>query len=141
MQLLADFMISGDWLIGGLVTLLPIIGGVWIKAKQAGRKEGENSRSVTLKPPVPEVTTREAPKFAASGDLQAHEARTADALKQMAEDIDQLHTRINSAFRKLDTLDGSVDAIREITGKLLDLALGLPQGTTAARTKRQARNE
>lgn len=103
-----------------------VVGKVW------GRKTAE----ITLKPPMPEVTTRSAKQYAENAALLAHEGRTAESLAQVAQDIDQIHTRINAAFHKLDTLDGSVEGIREITGKLLDLALHLPQGTSAIRSRK-----
>lgn len=134
MPILADFMISGEWVVGALVTLIPIIGAVWIKAKQAGLREATNN--ITIQPPIPEVTTRSAKQYAESAALLAHEGRTAESLAQVAQDIDQIHTRLNAAFHKLDAMEGSVDGIREITGKLLDLALHLPQGTSAIRSRK-----
>lgn len=51
--MLTDFMISGNWLIGAGVALIPILGGVWIKAKKAGLSEASNN--ITLQSPVPTV--------------------------------------------------------------------------------------
>ena len=39
MNYLADFMISGEWVVGACVALIPVIGAVWLKAKGAGIKE------------------------------------------------------------------------------------------------------
>lgn len=140
MQLLAeaaaapDTMISGKWLLAIIPAVIAALGAVWVKAKNAGIREATNN--ITIQSPVPEVTTRSAKQYAENAALLAHEGRTAESLAQVAQDIDQIHTRINAAFHKLDTLDGSVEGIREITGKLLDLALHLPQGTSAIRSRK-----
>lgn len=125
----------------GAITALGIAIAAIVKAYKSGVQKGSLDSNVTVKKPVPTVTIREEAQWATSPDLKAHESRTSEALSQIRDDIDQIHTRLNSAFRKLDTLDGSVSGIQDITGKLLDLALGLPQGTTAARTRKPSRNE
>ena len=45
MHYLADVMISGEWLTGIVVAVIGALGGVYLKA----RKDGENSREVTIK--------------------------------------------------------------------------------------------
>ena len=51
--MLTDFMISGNWLIGAAVALIPILGGVWVRAKKAGLRAATNN--ITLQAPVPTV--------------------------------------------------------------------------------------
>lgn len=143
MQLLAEVGGGFDGVTVGVgaITALGIAITAVVKAYKSGVQKGSLDSNVTVKKPVPTVTIREEAQWATSPDLKAHESRTSEALGQIRDDIDQIHTRLNSAFRKLDTLDGSVSGIQDITGKLLDLALGLPQGTTAARTRKPSRNE
>lgn len=142
-QLLADTGGGGDGLYMSVaaITAIGVAIAAVMKAYRAGVQKGAATTETTIKKPVPTVTIREEAQWATSPDLKAHENRTSDAINQIRTDIDQIHTRLNSAFRKLDTLDGSVSGIQDITGKLLDLALGLPQGTTAARARKPSRNE
>lgn len=53
--MIAEFMISGDWMVAALIALIPVIGGVWIKAKRAGAKQ---AGEVTLKDPLPTMPTQ-----------------------------------------------------------------------------------
>lgn len=50
--MLADLMISGEWIIAFCVAVIGAIGGVYVKARKDGLKSAE-SREVTLKEPVP----------------------------------------------------------------------------------------
>ena len=146
MQLLAetarpDFMISGNWLIGALLLLIPVIGGVWIKAKAAGRSEGETSRQVTLKKPVPTVVTREEPAWATKPDLEDHEERTKQEFAQLWEAIDgerkiardalgRIHGRLDKQSEATAKVQGTVDEVKSNVSKLLDIALQRkPPGT------------
>lgn len=140
MNLLADVaqtdpMISGNWLIGIIGALTT--GAAAIIGKLMGRKEGETSREVTLKKPVPTVVTREEPQWASRPDLEAHEERTANELKQVWEAIDgerkiarealgRIHTRLDNQSTATATLQGTVNAVNSNVNKLLDLALKKP---------------
>ena len=134
-------MISGNWLIGALLLLIPVIGGVWIKAKAAGRSEGETSRQVTLKKPVPTVVTREEPAWATKPDLEDHEERTKQEFAQLWEAIDgerkiardalgRIHGRLDKQSEATAKVQGTVDEVKSNVSKLLDIALQRkPPGT------------
>jgi len=86
---LAEFMISGDWLVAALLALIPVIGGVWIKAKKAGAKE---AGEVTLKEPVPEVPVKRVytpPTFSQHQDVVRRVAQLEADAKENREHFEQ----------------------------------------------------
>lgn len=105
------------------------------QGKQLGRKE-ERDRvqgNVTIDSPIPEVTTREAPRYAERGT-------TEEKFKAVAEDIDQIHTRINALFRVVNNLEGQFEGVNQNVGRLLDRAMGLPPGTSVPPRQRKTPN-
>jgi hypothetical protein len=135
-----DFMISGNWLIGALVVLIPVIGGVWLKGRDVGRRLGENAREVTLKKPVPTVVTREEAAWATKPDLDEHINRTDKHFAEVWDAIQgergiarvalgRIHERIDEQSLATARVQGTVDEVKSNVGKLLDLALNRKPGT------------
>lgn len=138
MELLAnaaqdDFLISGKWLIALAVAVIPALGAVWIKAKQTGLKEAQES-SVTLKKPVPTIQTREEPLWAKDSDLKDHVAWTRNEFGRVwnqfgtEREIDnaeltKIHERINQQMNATSNLKGSVEEIGKNVSQLLHLSL------------------
>lgn len=94
--------------------------------KNEGRKE-ERQRlqgNVTIDG---EVSTRERADYATRDDV----AKLRDEINK---DLDHVHSRLGAAFKAVNTMDGVVSQIDANVGRLLDLQLGLPPGTTARRT-------
>lgn len=134
----ADFMISGTWLLGFCVGIIPVIGGVWIKAKQVGRAETQDN-NVTLKKPVPTIQTREEPQWATRPDLNEHVARTerhfSDVWKRFEADRTAARESANNIHKRLDkqseataAVQASLNEVKETTHTLLDIALNKPLG-------------
>lgn len=134
-----DFMISGNWLIGALIALIPVLGAVWIKAKQAGRTEAQES-TVTVKKPVPTVTIREEAHWATKPELEAHEERTTNELKQIWEAIDgerkiarealgRIHTRLDNQSTATATLQGTVNEVGQNVARILDVMMNRKPGS------------
>jgi hypothetical protein len=129
----ADPMISGNWLIGLIGALCT--GAAAIIGKVMGRKEGENSREVTVKKPVPTIQVREEAQWATKPDLEDHKNRTDKGFREVWEAIDgerkvarnalgNIHARIDKQVESLAKMEGSLESLETTTGKLLDLALG-----------------
>jgi hypothetical protein len=110
------------------------------QGRQIGRREEQQRQqgNVTIDSPVPEITTREATRFADSKQLDEHKSTTDTKFAEIAEDIDQIHTRLNAAFKVLNTLEGTVGGIKDNVGLLLDRAMGLPPGTTVTRQRKSS---
>ena len=105
------------WITTFVVAILGALHGR--KALLRGREEGKSSMTIDG-----HVTTKERQEFATRGDLN-------DLRTNINADIDQAHSRINAAFRGIDTLGGTVQQIDANVGRLLDLQLNLPPGTSA----------
>ena len=129
----ADPMISGNWLIGALIALIPVIGAVWIKGKAAGRTEASDN-NVTLKKPVPTIQVREEQRFVGRDEFVELTARmTVEHTKlwsQFAEERKIWNHEIEGIQRRQDTqsiaiasLQGTVDEINKTVGTLLSIAL------------------
>ena len=106
--MLADFMISGNWLIGAGVALIPILGGVWIKAKKAGLSEATNN--ITIQTPVPTVPITKVyspPTFSQHMEV----VRRVDKLEASHE---ELRRELAASFRRL------IDVGEERKDKLMD---------------------
>lgn len=128
-----DFMISGNWLIGFLVAMIPLVGAVWLKAKEAGRAEAQDN-NVTLKKPVPTIQTREEPSWATKPELEDHVGWTREEFKRVwgqfgtergigNKELTQIHERINQQSQATASLKGAVEQIGENVSQLLHLAL------------------
>jgi hypothetical protein len=135
----ADFQVSGKWIIALLVAVIPIIGGVWMRAKAAGKSEVEHSRDVTIKAPVPTVRTHEEPEYVTMEIFNGHLARIETSFTKIEEALDSergiarlangnIHKRIDALSERLgdrlSNLEGVLQGVATTTGKLLDLALG-----------------
>lgn len=134
-----DFMISGNWLLGAIIAVIPILGAVWIKAKQAGRTEAQEA-SVTVKKPVPTVTIREEPHWATKPDLDDHIDRTDKQFGEIWQAIQQergiartalsrIHERLDQQTTATATLQGSVEEVGKNVTLLLSRALNPKPGT------------
>jgi archaellum component FlaC len=106
-----DFMISGNWLIAAAVAVLPILGGVWLKAKAAGKTEAE-SNNVTIKKPVPKVTVKEEPKYVTDEEMKEHLTRIERGfteVKAMIEnDRSTARTSIGNIHKRIDAMSESL---------------------------------
>lgn len=134
MQYLADFMISGEWLSGFVVLVIGAIGAVYVKARKDGVRVGEGSSSVTLRKPVPTLTTREEPAWATRPDLEEHIERTERHFTKIwerfesdrhvaRESANNIHKRLDKQSEATAGVLASLTEVKETTGKLLDLAL------------------
>jgi chromatin segregation and condensation protein Rec8/ScpA/Scc1 (kleisin family) len=139
---LADFMISGEWLSGIVVAIIGAIGAVYLKA----RKDGQNSRSVTVNSPVPrlDVNTREDPEFVTHDQLNGHLTRIEDTFEEIKDALNSertvartangnIHKRIDALSERLgerlSSLEGKTDGVAQNVDKLLDIALNKKPGT------------
>ena len=68
------------------------------------------------------------PEYATRAELELMRSKFDD-------EIDGAHSRISAAFRGLDTVRGKLEGIDENVGRLLDIALRQPPGTTRAKRK------
>ncbi len=129
----ADPMISGNWLIGALIALIPVIGAAWIKGKAAGRTEAADN-NVTLKKPVPTIQVREEQRFVGRDEfLELTTRMTAEHTKlwgQFSEErkiwnheIESIQKRQDSQSTAIASLQGTVDEVNKTVGQLLAIAL------------------
>jgi len=131
----SDTQVSGAWVLELVVKIFTGL-GVLFAAMWAAYKRGQTTSEVTLKQPVPEVTTRQAPEFADQRLLTEHKERTDERFADIAQDIDQIHTRINALFKVVNLMEGQLGGLNENVSRLLDKAMGLPPGTTATRQRK-----
>lgn len=99
--------------------------------RYTGKIEGRREMKERLQGNVTidgKVNTQEHQEVATRNDLN-------ELRKEKNAEIDQLHSRMNMAFRILDRLGGTVDGIGDNVGRLLDIQLNLPPGTTAKKTR------
>lgn len=111
-----DFMISGKWLIGAAVAIIPVLGTVWSKAKQAGKTEAQTTR---LEPPIPEVPTR---KIFTPPTWSDHKA-LCDRVKRVEDDVSDLRESQQKQFSHL--LEAGAEREIRIMDKLDGIARGI----------------
>lgn len=95
--MMAEYMISGEWIIALLVAVIPLIGGVWVKAKKAGERQANASRDVTLREPLPDVGVRRVfspPSFSQHMEV----VRRVETLEK---DVREIRRENAEQFRKL----------------------------------------
>ena len=114
---LADFMISGEWVVGACVALIPVIGAVWVKAKGAGVREATNN--VTLQSPVPEVPTR---KVTTPPSWDAHQALR-DRVTVIEHGLAELRRESTSQYQELLKAGGERET--HLSDKLDGIARGI----------------
>jgi hypothetical protein len=128
-----DFMISGNWLVGALAILIPVIIAAWFKGKQTGKTEATDN-NVTLKKPVPTIQTREEPAWATRPDLEDHVEWAREEFKRVwgqfgierglhNKELAEIRSSIASQMQATATIKGSVEKIGENVTQLLHLAL------------------
>ena len=143
MQLLAE-VVNGDPMVSGKV-VIGIIGALTTGAaaiigKVLGQKQGETSREVTLKKPVPTVVTREEPQWATKPDLDDHIDRTDKQFGEVWQAIQaergiartalgRIHERLDAQSMATATLQGSVEEVGKNVSLLLSRALNQKPGT------------
>lgn len=126
-----DPMISGNWIIGVIGAIAA--GIALVIGKRQGRAETQENQ-VTLKKPIPTLTTREESQWATMPDLDDHIARTEKQLASVWEAIQmergiartalgRIHDRLDTQSKVTATLQGSVEEVGKNVGRLLDLAL------------------
>lgn len=114
---LADFMISGEWVLGACVALIPVIGAVWLKAKGAGVREATNN--VTIQSPVPEVPTR---KVTTPPSWDAHQALR-DRVTVIESGLAELRRESTSQYHELLKAGGERET--HLSDKLDGIARGI----------------
>ena len=91
---LADVMISGEWLSGIIVAIIGAIGAVYLKA----RKDGENSREVTIKDQPVRMMKQDRPvSFDQHNALDARVARIENHLDRIEHDAAQQYKQLLEA--------------------------------------------
>jgi hypothetical protein len=133
-----DFMVSGNWLIAVMVAIIPVIGGVWLKAKEAGKKQAQQDATVTLKDPVPEMPMRKVSTPPSWSDHQALAARVTnieDDVKAIRKDqsnqfVKLLESGTERENRLRDHMDSMFSGVYERINQIADLAGGFrkPRG-------------
>lgn len=127
-----DPMIPGAWLTTFVVAVIGAVGMAW--QRMAGRKDGETSREVTLKKPVPKVTVKEDPDFVTRDEMKEHLERIEGGfteVKRMIENdrgtartsIGNIHKRIDSMSESLGGRVAAVGAKIDEVGKNVGLLL------------------
>lgn len=127
-------------IIGAITTLV-----VGIIGKLKLDQVKNESRDVTLKPPVPTVRTQEEPEFVTVDVFNGHLQRIESNFEEIKEALDSergiarnangnIHRRIDALSEKmgerLGNLEGTLKGVAETTKTLLDIALGKkPPGT------------
>ena len=130
MTILAEVLISGEWLTGIVVAIITAFGGIYLKA----RKDGENSREVTVKKPVPTIQVREEQRFVGRDEfLELTHRMTTEHTKlwgQFSEErkiwnheIESIQKRQDSQSTAIASLQGTVDEVNKTVGQLLAIAL------------------
>ena len=132
----ADTQVSGAWVLELVLKIFSGLGILFAAMWEAYKRGQTTSSEVTVKQPVPEVTTRVAPEFADQRLLSEHKERTDERFADIAEDIDQIHTRINALFKVVNVMEGQLSGLSENVSRLLDQAMSLPPGTTSARQRK-----
>lgn len=128
-----DFMVSGNWIIGMMIAIIPVLGGVWIKAKQAGRTEATDS-NITLKKPVPTIQTREEQRYVAREEFSSRMAGLEETTEKIWEqfkterliwnrEIEILNQRMGAQTQATAELQGTVHEVNKTVGQLLAIAL------------------
>lgn len=130
-----DTMISGNWITSLVVAVIMACGGIWLRSsgRKAGLKEATNNITIADQPV--NVRTHADPIFAYQDDLEDHIARIDKSFTEVWAAIEgereiarnalgKIHGRIDNQATSLATMTGTVKAINETLGKLLDLALG-----------------
>ena len=137
-----------------LVAVFTFLKPLWLRE---GRKQ-EQARlqgNVTIDG---EVATKERPEFVTRGELTGHVERIESSIQELKDDRDEarkvarealgkVHLRINETNdaigetnKELGELNGEVKGIGDNVGRLLDLALGRPPGTTTANQRKRTSN-
>lgn len=115
-----DFMVSGKYLIAVLVAIIPVLGGVWLKAKAAGKSEGASLR---LEDPVPEVPTRKVVVPPSFHQFQALDARVSAVETEVREFRNMLGKQFQHVIeagmeREVRILDKLDDVARAIHARI-----------------------
>lgn len=122
---LADVMISGEWLTGIVVAIIGAFGGIYLKA----RKDGENSREVTIKDqPLRMVKTDRPVSFDQHNALDARVARIENHLDRIERDAAQQYKQLLEAGgeRELRMTEFFGAGLREVHARLDALMSKLP---------------
>lgn len=128
----SDTLVSGNWIIAVIGAIAA--GIAHVVGRKVGRNEGENSRDVLIKKPVPTIQTREEPHWATKPELAEHVERTEQHFRDVWTAIEsgretsrvslgKIHQRIDSQATATAAVQASVEEIRGLVGRLLDLAL------------------
>jgi hypothetical protein len=127
--------------------VVAIIGALGMrKARLKGREEGKASMSMTVDGQP--IETKHSPIFVEAKILDDHLDRIDQQIRDLWEGISEdrktardslgkVHKRIDDAVGQLNQLDGRAEGIEGITGRLLDIQLGLPQGTTVREQRKK----
>ncbi len=114
-----DDHVSGKWIIALLVAVIPLVGGVWIKAKQAGKTEVENLRSVRVEDPVPTVPVIKVFPTPTYHQFQALDAR----VSAVEAEVREFRAALGKQFQHV--LEAGADRQERIFEKIDDVARAL----------------
>lgn len=138
MNLLADVMISGEWITTISVAVIGAIGAVWLKGRSSGKQEAQES-SVSIADQPVHVSTEERPQWVTRQTFDEHVQRMEASIDEIKDSLDgergiarvangNLHKRLDALSEKfgdrLSNLEGTSKGVNETVNKLLDIALG-----------------
>jgi len=129
----ADAMISSTAVAGIIGAITTLVVGIIGKLKVDAARSQTND--VTLKKPVPTVETREKPVFVTRADLDAHLTRMDGSIRTLHESHEartryeneqrgNIHHRLDDQVKALARMEGTLEAVKETSNTLLNLALG-----------------
>ncbi len=145
MNLLAEAMHTADPMISGEF-VLKVIGAIFsgvlllLGGRHIGKKEGETSRDVTVKKPVPTIQIREEAHWATKPELEDHIERTDKRIGEVWDAIQaergiartalgRIHERLDAQTKATATLQGCVEEVGKNVNLLLSRALNQKPGT------------
>lgn len=126
-----DPLISGNWII--MVIGAVFTGLAHVVGKKQGRAEAQENQ-VTLKKPIPTLTTRSEALFATKPELDDHVRWARAEFERVwgqfgtertidSDELNKIHERINQQSQATANLRGSVEEIGKNVTQLLHLAL------------------
>jgi len=124
-------------IIGSILIALLGSGVIVVKSKDHWKSQGRaevQSNDVTIKHPVPLVTTKEKPEYVTRTMLESHLTRIDTAIRTVNhnqescqayqnEQRGRIHNRLDDQVKCLARMEGTLEAVKETSTTLLNLAL------------------
>ena len=145
-----DPQISGAWVLELVAKIFVgigvLFGAVWLAYKR-GQGNPSSETTITNQP----LIVREDEDYVTHGELNEHLERIEAGFTELKGDRDEarrvarnalgnVHARINESTTKLDVLAGKVEGINENVGRLVDIAMNRPVGTTIQNQRKKTPN-